>query len=237
MSLSQTTDRGGSAIQIIPVTLTNGKLTDTLGTAVSLNVIGDVEFGFSMAGSESSDERNEVQLIHGITLSTPKVTKKIDKSGNEIVEASGGGGGTGNVLNFTCYEQDYTFLTSMQGISGGTFIVWFPLEDVNQSGFGWLLCRWDGDIRVKRSGNAHNGVSLSLVGKALELDSGSTAADVITALGTAVVDISQPGIAASAPSNPLNPETVIASTNAMLVAGDIANPGLLAGTLVFKKGS
>lgn len=235
--LSQTTDRGGSALQIIPVTLVNDNLDDAVGTPLSLSVVGEGEITYSLKGSASSDEVNEVQLIHGVTLQTPKITKKVDKAGAEIASASGGGGGTGNTLTITVYEQDYQFLVDMQSLIGDTFIIWFPLGDRNHDGFGWLLARFDGDLKVKRSGNAHNGVQLTIVGKSLALDSGATAAALITALTAAVTSISQPGIAASAPANPLNPKTNITSSNAMLVEADIDNPGLLAGTWVFHKGA
>jgi len=238
MGLTQITDRGGSALQIIPCTLNGGLLDNVFGTALSLNVIGDIDFGFSLAGSDATDEVNELQLIHGITVQTPKITKKIDKAGNEIVSsASSGSGGTGNSISCTVHESDFDFLVDMQALIGDTFIVWFPLNDTNEAGFGWLLGRFDGDLRVKRSGNAFNGVPLSIVGKSLSLHGGATAAEVITALTSAVSSITQPGVAADAPSNPLNPTTNITSANGMLVAGDIENPGLLAGTLVFKQGS
>lgn len=236
MSLAQVTDRGGSAVQLIPATLVDGNLSDSFGTAISLEVIGEVKLKWSMAGSESSDERTEVQLAHGITLSVPKVTRKIDKAGNDVV-SSGSGGGTGHSITFTCFESDYDFLVDMLASVGDTFVVWVPLGDRNHDGFVWMLGRFDGDAEVTRNGNAINGVSLTIVGKALALDSGATAAEVITALGTAVTAITQPGIAASAPANPLNPETVITTTSGMLVAGDIANPGLLAGTLIPKQGA
>lgn len=237
MSLSQTTDRGGSAIQIIPCTLVDGKLSDSFGTVVSFNVIGDAEFKYPLTGTAATDEVNEVQLINGITLQTPKITKKVDKSDNEIASASGGTGGTGHAIVVNVYEGDYDFMISLAALAGGVFIIWVPLGDRNHDGFAWLLCRFDGEASIKRSGNTFNSVSLTFVGKALELDSGATAAEVITALGTSVVSITQPGIAASAPANPLNPETNITSSNGMLVAADIANPGLLAGTLVYKKGA
>lgn len=237
MGLSQITDRGGSALQIIPCTIVDGALDDTLGTAISLSVIGDVELGFNLTGSETSDEYNEIQLVNGITVKTPKVTKAVDKSGNEVVTTSGGGGGTGNSIVANVYESDYQFLMEMQGLIGDTFIAWVPLGDRNHDGFAWILGRFDGELKLKRSGNAYNSVPLTIVGKSLSLDAGATAAALITALGTAVTSISQPGITDTAPGTPLNPETNITSANAMLVAGDIANPGLLAGTLVFKKGS
>lgn len=236
MSLAQTTDRGGSAIQLIPATLVDENISNSFGTAISLEVIGECKFKWPMTGSESSDERTEVQLAHGLTLSVPKVTRKIDKAGNDVV-TSGSGGGTGHSITFTCYESDYDFIVDMLGAAGDTFVVWAPLGDRNHDGFVWLLGRFDGEAEITRSGNGINGVTLTIVGKALALDSGTTAAAVITALGTAVTAITQPGIAASAPANPLSPETNITTSNAMLVAADIANPGLLAGTLIPKQGA
>lgn len=236
MGLTQVTDRGGSALQIIPCTLVDGKLDDVFGPPISLNVIGDIKFKFGLAGAESSDEVTEVQLINGITLQVPKITKKVDKSGNEIVTASGGTG-TGNSITATVHESDFDFLVDMQGLIGDTFIVWAPLGDRNHDGFGWLLGRFDGDLEITRSGNSINGAPITIVGKALSLDTGVTAAGVVTALTAVIASIDQPGIANSAPGTPLNPTTNITSANAMLVAADVANPGLLAGTLVFKQGS
>lgn len=237
MALSQVYDRGGSAIQIIPVTLSDGKLTDTLGTPISLNVVGDVAFKFPFTAADTSDESNEVQLVHGITLRTPKITKVIDKSGNEIVGASGGGSGagTGHGITINVYEQDRAFIQSILG--AGNFICWAPLGDRNHDGFAFLLGRFDGDLEIKRSGNTMNAVTLTIVGKALDLDDGVTDAEMITALTTAISAITQPGVAANAPANPLNPKTVITTTSGMLVDADIANPGLLAGTLVLKQGA
>jgi hypothetical protein len=237
MGLQQTYDRGGSALQIIPVTLEDGKLTDTLGTVVSLNVVGDVEFKFPFSAADSSDEANEVVLVHGVTVRTPRVTKVIDKSGNEIVNAGGnaGGGGTGFGMQLNVYEQDIPFINAI--IGAGNFICWAPLGDRNHDGFAWLLGRFDGELVIKRSGNNINSVPLTIVGKALELADDVEASDMITALTAAVAPITQPGVAASAPANPLNPKTVIATTSGMLVAGDVANPGLLAGTIVLKQGS
>lgn len=230
MSLTQVRDNAGSAVGIIPVTLNNGALTATLGTQISFNVIGDVDYGFPMSGSESEDEFNEFLMRHGVTLRMPKVTKFVDQAGNELV-GSTSGGGTGHSVIFTVGEQDYQFLVDMQGLIGDYFIAWFPLGETNADGFGWLLSRWDGDLRIKSSGNAINGVQLTAVGKVLELDSGVTAGDIITALATAVTNITEPL------GNTLDPEAVITTTSGMLVAGDVANPGLLAGTLVFKKGA
>lgn len=237
MGLNQVYDRGGSAIQIIPVTLDEGKLTDTLGTPISLNVVGDVAFKFPFSAADTSDESNEVQLVHGITLRTPKITKVIDKSGNEIIGAStsGGGAGTGHGITINVYEQDRAFITSILG--AGNFICWAPLGDRNHDGFAFLLGRFDGDLEIKRSGNAMNAVTLNIVGKSIELADDVEASDMITALTTAITAIAQPGVATNAPANPLNPKTVIATTSGMLVAADVANPGLLAGTIVLKQGS
>jgi hypothetical protein len=236
MALSQVYDRGGSAIQIIPCTVVNGELDDVFGTPISLNVIGDIKPKFSLTGSESSDERTEVPLIHGITLSVPKNTKKIDKSGAEVTSGSGGTGG-GDSIAFTCYEQDIAFLKEMQALKGDTFVIWAPAGDRNHDGFFWLLARFDGELEVTRSGNAINGVSLTAVGKALPLQTGVTAASFLSALTSAVSPITQPGLADVSPGTPLNPTTNITTTNGMLVAGDIANPGLLAGTIVMKQGA
>lgn len=235
MALTQVTDRGGSAIQIIPCTVINGELDDVFGTPISLNVIGEIKPKFSLTGSESTDERNEVQLINGVTLSVPKNSKKVDKTGSEVSASTGGT--AGDSIAFTCYEQDITFLKAMQDLKGDTFIVWAPAGDRNHDGFFWLLARFDGELETTRSGNSINGVSLTVVGKSLPLQTGVTAAGFLSALTTAVTSISQPGITDSAPATPLNPKTNITTANGMLVAGDIANPGLLAGTLVMKQGS
>jgi hypothetical protein len=237
MGLHQITDRGGSALQILPLTVVNGKLDDVIGTALSFNVIGDVEFGFPATGSETSDEVNEVTLINGITIRTPKITKAIDKAGNELASSAGGGSGTGHSIVVNLYEQDLDFITDMQSLVGSVFLVWFPLGDRNHDGFGWMIGRFDGEIKIKRSGNAYNSVPLTIVGKAMSLDTGVTAASMVTAITGAVASITQPGVAASAPANPLNPATNITSSNALPVAADIATPGLLAGTLLFKKGA
>lgn len=225
MSLSQVADNGGSAIQIIPCVLSTGKLDDTFGTVIDLNVIGDHDIQYPLTSSESSDERNEVQLIHGVTLSKAKVTKVIDTSGNEVTTSSGGGAGDSHQLVVNCYEQDLTFINSIVALRSTPVIIWCPVGQTTTDGYAWLLCVLDGTLSLKRSGNTFNAVQLTFKGKAYELDTGVTAAGFITALDAKVSTIAQPGFDSSYDLDP---------TDGPLVAGDIANPGLLAGTWVFK---
>lgn len=233
MALDQIFDNGGSAIQIIPCVLNAGKLDDTFGTVIDLNVIGDVGFTNPMTGSESSDERNEIQLVNGITVSTPKRTKKVDKSGAEVV-GSGGGDGDAYQIVFNCYESDVPFINSILGVKSTPIVVWAPIGESNADGFGWILGVIDGNIEIKRQGNAAQGVQVTVKGKSYELDTGVTAGSFLSALTAKVSAISQPGLDSS---YDLDPTQNVTSSNGMLVAGDIANPGLLAGTIVYKQGA
>lgn len=233
MALDQIYDNGGSAIQIIPVNINAGKLDDVFGTVIDLNVIGDVGFTFPMTGSESSDERNEIQLVNGITVSTPKRTKKVDKSGNEVI-GSGGDSGDAYQIVVNCYESDIPFINSIIAVKSTPLVVWAPVGESNADGFGWLLCVLDGNVEIKRQGNSAQAVQLTFKGKAYELDTGVTAGSFLTALTAKISPISQPGLDAS---YDLDPTENVTSSNGMLVAGDIANPGLLAGTIVLKQGA
>jgi len=224
MAVADVLAQGGAAAWILPLTLSSGKLNG-VGTVQKFQVVGKVGYSFPV-GSESTETKyTQINLANGVTMEKDQRSTVIDGSGNA---KAGGSSGNVDTVSFDTYENSHTVISALKAIGDNPVLIVFPQGETNADGFGYMVGRFSSEVSVERSGNAAGATSLQFKGKAYE----ATGSFTHTAINTAITSITQLGTGTI-----LNPSANVVTTSAALASGDIANPGLLAGTIVFKQGS
>lgn len=222
MGVSRMQFQGGSAFWILPTTLGTGADAgkyNGIGTPIKFDAVEKNEYEFPFTGDAGNQEFLSQQLANGITIEAAKVTKVYDTTG--ALKASSGSGAV-HKLSVTMTETDHQFLLDMLSIDDAHVIAVFPQSDTDEGGYGYLLAKPSGSIKVSRAGNTPQTVVVEFSGVELSLASTKTAADVVTEVTAGTTSIVQLGGATLAPA-----------TGGPIVAADV--PRLLSGKLVFKK--
>lgn len=230
MAVSDIKVQGGSVAWFVPLIYGSGgnagKL-DSCGTLVSVVCVSDAEIEYPIGVDSGKSEFIQANLAHGVTVEIAKNTKKVDGTG---ALKTGSSDAAVHKLTINVLESSLTkalqYISLENSANDGYLLACVPTGDTNTAGFGYLLCKINGSIKLKLSGNAANPIQLVLNGIGNGVVEASTNL-THSVINTAITSLTQPG------GNALHPSTAGAAF--ALETGDVAL--LLTGKWLLKDGN
>ena len=220
----------GAGAWLVSVPQTSDAISHTGLTLVKkAQAVGTITLDFPV-GSESGDtEYAEMTLGNGVTMKIATRTTAVDSSGNAMAASTSDAFPS---VTVEIFDNDTTFIKALNDIGNKAVLLVVPLGESNADGYCYILGRIASNISVQKGGNSGNAISVQVQGKVFTLAGGTSAAQMVTAITTLVTSITQYGT-----GTVLDPSVNVTTTNGLIAAGDVANPGLLAGTYVIKQGT
>lgn len=194
-----------------------------------LQAVGPITLDFPIGTEGTETEYAEMSLANGVTMKIATRTTAVDGTGATMAASTADAFPS---VSVDIYDNDTQTIQALANIGNKAVLLCVPLGESNADGFCYILGRIPSNISVQKGGNSGNAVTLQVQGKVYSLAAGTTAAQLTTAIMTAITAIVQYGTSTS-----IDPNANVTTSNGALVAADVANPGLLAGTYVMKIGA
>lgn len=231
MSIATSIPRAIAAAAVRPIILDEDGAITGVGTAhLLVGVTGNkFSIGIPEGSAAASSEYVEIAAGNGVTVATPKETKRIDTAGNVLSSSAGGGaGGGGDTVGFTAFEITKALVQDIHEYAGNPWQIAVQVgENVTSAqDFTAYIIGTLGGVEISPTAETFTTFTFDVTGgKAYALD--GVLAE--SALAWAPAEFTQPG-GETVTFDPLLEADVAADT----YTGSGAASGLLSGRAVIK---